>query len=41
MCKPQKSVTGYKGKAHREVMGGGGFGKIRDDVHTREDMRMN
>ncbi len=42
MCKPQKQVTGWKGKVEREVCGvGGGFGKIRDNVHTRQDMMMN
>ena len=41
MCKPQKAVTGYKGLVQREVLGiGGGFGKIRADIHTRQDMRL-
>lgn len=40
MCKPQKAVSGYKGMKHKEVVHFG-FGKIRDDIHTREDMRMN
>ena len=39
LCKPQKSVTGYKGKVHKEVLRSGGFGKIRADVHSQEDMR--
>lgn len=41
MCKPQKSVTGYKGKVHRELLGSGGFGKIRDDIHTQQDIDSN
>lgn len=38
MCKPQKQVSGWKGRVEREVCGAGGFGKIRDNVHSRQDM---
>lgn len=40
MCKPQKSVTGYKGKVQREICGvGGGFGKIRALRHANNDLK--
>lgn len=38
MCKPQKNVSGYKGIVDKEIVHYG-FGKIRANIHTREDMK--
>lgn len=38
MCKPQKSVSGYKGLANKEILGKGGFGKIRALRHAEKDL---
>lgn len=38
LCKPQKHQRTGKTKRERELMGAGGFGKIRAAVHSAADL---